>query len=197
MTTHCEYVFETASPLDRGQADQVCRAVLNLLRPHIGLIEIDAYTDDDELSDPARQAQAWLRGTGSARGRGDPGMGIRLDPSDEQHWQALRDYAARSIHVQLWGGRRERELGTLHDCASSVVVALTDPELTHLADTLGDLGSWVSLAQLRAAHRRARRAKWTARRRRWTSLFSPPWTRRDHQLARETTGPQDSSPRDH
>lgn len=101
-------------------------------------------------------------------------MGIRLDPLDERHWQALRDYAAWSINVQLWGGRFERDLGTLHDCASSVVVALTDAELAHLASTLGNSGSWVPLAQLRAARRRATQARWAARRRRWTSLFSPP-----------------------
>jgi hypothetical protein len=32
------YAFEASSPLDRGQADRVCRAVLDVLHPHIELI---------------------------------------------------------------------------------------------------------------------------------------------------------------
>jgi len=59
---------------DRVEASHACAAVLELLRPDLGLAVVDAYTDHaGRLTAEARQAEAWLRRRGAARAVGPGG----------------------------------------------------------------------------------------------------------------------------
>ena len=65
--------------VDRAEATLACQTVLDVLRPRLTSVRIDAYSDyRDELPPEVAQAQQWLRDVGRARGHGDPGMGIEL-----------------------------------------------------------------------------------------------------------------------
>jgi hypothetical protein len=60
-------------------------------------------------------------------------------------------------------GDHGNELATLHDCGSSVTVALAAPEAAHLAAELGDAGGLLRVTERsgsswRAAYRRTRAA---------------------------------------
>lgn len=121
---------------DRQLVEQVCLAVLEAVRPRTERICIDAYSDGD-LPAQARAAQDELRARGSHRtGRrhGDPGMAVKLHPTQPGDWELLLAYAAFSIHVELADGTGE--LATLHDCGLSIMVKLTEAEASRLADVL-------------------------------------------------------------
>jgi hypothetical protein len=73
--------------VDRAEATLACRALLDVLRPRLAKVRIDAYSDyRDELPPEVAQAQQWLRDVGLGRGGGDPGMSIELDPADDASW---------------------------------------------------------------------------------------------------------------
>ena len=111
--------------LDRGEATFVCHAVLNVLRPRLTKVWIDAYSDyRDELPPVVAQAQDWLREAERARGSGDPGMGIELDSKDARSWEVLWTYASWSINVDLVADA-DRMIASLHDCGYSVTAELT------------------------------------------------------------------------
>jgi hypothetical protein len=128
----------TVSPdtADRQLVEQVCLAVLDVVRPRTERICIDAYSDFG-LSVPAQAAQDELRARGSLRNgrrRGDPGMAVELDPSQPADWELARAYASSSIQVELEG--TGGILATLHDCGQSISVELTEAEAGRLAGML-------------------------------------------------------------
>ncbi|PFG39925.1 hypothetical protein ATJ97_2445 [Georgenia soli] len=165
---------------DRSEATFVCTATLEVLRPHLRLAIIDAYTDyADELTTSAATAQAWIRQRGSQQrhrsllhrlGLSDPAMAVHLDLSQEAEWEILRGYAPWSIGVWLYGPGG-LELGSFHDSGYSVVAALTDEERDVLVDELGPVAPLVRLDELHARrkaqrvtarlHRRRRRSNQT------------------------------------
>jgi hypothetical protein len=84
------------------------------------------------------QAQDWLREAGRARGSGDPGMGIELDPADAPSWDVLRTYAPWSINVDLVADA-DRMIAWLHDCGCSVTAELTADEAVQVTRQLADI----------------------------------------------------------
>jgi hypothetical protein len=78
----------TAWGIDRtftgpGAAGQACTIILDALRPRIAGTSVDAYSDyRDCLPTSVETTQDRLRAKGRLRGRGDPGMDVRLDPAD-------------------------------------------------------------------------------------------------------------------
>jgi hypothetical protein len=160
---------------DRAEATFVCTATLEVLRPHLRLAIIDAYTDyADELTTSAATAQASIRQLGSQQrhrsllhrlGLSDPAMAVHLDLTQETEWEILRAYAPWSISVDLYGpdGLDGPELGSFTDSGLAIVAALTDEERDVLVGKLGSVAPLVRLDDLHA-RRRAQRA--TARRQR-------------------------------
>jgi hypothetical protein len=168
-----EYVLDK-DVTDRGEASRACVAVLQTLRPHVRLVVVDAYTDyADELTAEARQAEAWLRRRGEHQGRrpwrrrtwpADPGMGIEVDPADDQHWYALSAYAPWSINVDLYGPDNE-DLGGFYDSGYSIVATLTETEVAEISPTLADIGALVLLKEVHARRKQERKALGLLRRR--------------------------------
>ena len=142
-----EYAFHpSAVELSRGDAVAVCTAALDLLRGEIDEAYVDAYSDyRDQLPAAVEQAQEALRALGAKRRRRrDPGMGIKVRAEDAEQWRLLREYAAWSIHVELWS-HSGRDLGALHDCAHSIVLHLTPEQRASLDATLAGIGEFVLL----------------------------------------------------
>jgi hypothetical protein len=143
----------------RDEASRACAAVLQLLRQHLRLVVVDAYTDyDDKLTADARQAQESLRRLGAGQGRrpwwrrnwpADPGMGIEMDPTDDQQWNALCAYAAWSINLDLYGPERE-DLGGFYDSGHSIGASLTAIEARQLSVALADIGPLTLLDEFHA-----------------------------------------------
>ncbi|HEV2886153.1 MAG TPA: hypothetical protein VGX49_04520 [Jatrophihabitans sp.] len=123
---------------DRELAERACLAVLDVVRARTRRITVDAYSDyRDSLSARAQAPQDELRARGqlsTGRNRGDPGMGVELDPSRPADWDLVRAYAAWSIHVEL--DSAESTLATLHDCGHSIGAELTEAEADQLAHLL-------------------------------------------------------------
>jgi hypothetical protein len=163
--------------VDRGEATLACQAVLDVLRHRAMRVWIDAYSDyTDELPPVVVQAQDWLREKGRARGSGDPGMGIELDPLDDRSWDVVRTYASWSIHVELAADADAYQvIACLHDCGYSVTAELTTEEAVEVSRKLADIVPVVPLHEARerdeterATAREARRAK---RKKRLSGLF--------------------------
>jgi hypothetical protein len=150
-----EYAFRPSSAeLSRDDAVAVCTATLDLLRSEIDRAFVDAYSDyRDQLPSPVEQAQTALRALGAKQRRRDPGMGIKVRADDVEEWMLLREYAAWSIHVDLWS-HSGRDLGTLHDCAHSIVLRLTTEQRVSLDAALAGIGTFVPLTD------RPRRRLW-------------------------------------
>lgn len=125
----------------RDIAVLACAAVLEILRPDVRAISVDAYSDfRDQLPAEVEQVQAWLRARGASRRGGDPGMGIELNPGDAEDWRALSVYASWSIHVELDDGDG-RGLGTLHDCGRSITAWLRNEQVETLAERIAGFGT--------------------------------------------------------
>ena len=148
--------------VDRGEATLACQAVLDVLRHRVVRVWIDAYSDDtDELPVMVVQAQDWLREEGRARGSGDPGMGIELDPSDDNSWDLVRTYASWSIHVELAADTDAYQaIASLHVCGYSVTAELTSDESVEVSHKLADI---VPVAPLYEARERDE-AEWATAR---------------------------------
>jgi len=150
--------------VDRAEATLACQTVLDVLRHRLTKVRIDAYSDyRDELPPEVAQAQRWLRDVGRARGHGDSGMGIELDPADDSKWDVLRTYASWSINVDLLTDRN-RQIAQLHDCGYFVTAELTVDEAVQVTRELADIAPVVPLVRERekaerATARQARRAR--------------------------------------
>lgn len=161
--------------VDRGEATLACQAVLGVLRHRLTKVRIDAYSDaGDELPPAVAEAQHWLREVGRARGYGDSGMGIKLDPADDRSWDVLRTFASWSINVELITDAN-RMITSLHDGGYSVTAELTADEAAQVTRKLADVAPVVSLLELRErgkAEKATKREERRARRRQWiTGLF--------------------------
>lgn len=158
----------------REDAEVVCAAVVDVLRPVIRLARVDAVSDHTDLMPPAvASGEAALRALGRQqrpRGR-DPVMAVEVAPADPE-WAAVERYAAWSIHVDLLA-EDERVVASLHDCGWSVSAALTDAEAVLLRERLLP---WAPLTPLNTVHERQREQKRDRRRHRLGALW--PWVRR-------------------
>ena len=163
--------------VNRGEATFACQAVLDVLRHRVMRVWIDAYSDyKDELPPAVAQAQDWLREKGRARGAGDPGMGIELDPADDRSWDVVRTYASWSIHVELAADADAYQIiACLHDCGYSVTAELTTDEADEVRRKLADIVPVVPLHEVRdrdkAVRATAREARRTKRKQRLSGLF--------------------------
>jgi hypothetical protein len=154
-TPTCWYVVPQ-DITDRGLAQHACLAVLDAVRSKVARVHIDAYSDyRDSLTPQAQAAQDELRARGANRRRGDPGMGVELDPASAADWDLLRAYATWSIHVELEGA--EGTLAVLHDCGQSVGAELTHAEADQLNRSLAGGLRVEALDQLRAREKADRR----------------------------------------
>jgi hypothetical protein len=143
------YVVD-ADLVDRDDATLACELVLEMLRPLLQLVVIDADSDfRDDLPDQVAAAQQRLRAVGAPRAAGKTGntgltgmtgMTVELDPSDDQHWADLRTYAAWSINVDLWAEPYVTQLGSLDDCGHAISAVLTHDQARVLATELADIG---------------------------------------------------------
>jgi hypothetical protein len=134
------YVVD-ADLADRDDATLACELVLEMLRPRLQLVVIDADSDfRDDLPDQVALAQQRLRAVGALRGAGDHGVTVELDPSDDEHWADLRTYAAWSINVDLWAEPYVTRLGSLDDCGHAISAVLTHDQALVLATELADIG---------------------------------------------------------
>jgi hypothetical protein len=159
--------------VDRAEATLACQTVLDVLRPRLTNVRIDAYSDfRDELPPEVAQAQRWLRDVGLARGHGDPGMGIELDPADDSSWDVLLTYASWSINVDLLTDRN-RQIAQLHDCGYSVTAELSANEAVQVAHKLADIAPVIPLLRERekAERAEARQARRARRRERIAGFF--------------------------
>lgn len=136
----------TDDTIDRELAEQACLAVLDAVRSRAEKASIDAYSDY-RASPTAQAAQDELRARGAQRRRGNPGMGVELDPASARDWELLRAYAAWSIHVEL--DSAEGTLAVLHDSGRSVGAELTEAEAVQLSRSLTGALRVESLAELR------------------------------------------------
>jgi len=151
--------------VDRAEATVVCSAVLDLLRPRLDRVVIDAYSDyRDAQPDDVAEAERWLLAKGALNRPGDPGWAIELDPADAEHWANLRRYAPWSINVNLCADPDPRPIATLHDCGYSVTAYLTPNEAANLAEAVVVVAPVLPLALLHA-RRRAQKAELRAVRR--------------------------------
>jgi hypothetical protein len=78
--------------LDPLESEFACHAVLGFVLARVETAWIDAYSDEDDLPEAAREAQKELFRMGRARESGDPGMGIDLDVSRSDHVRLLRTF---------------------------------------------------------------------------------------------------------
>ena len=107
---------------DHELTGSACLALLQVIRPRIAALWLDAWTD---LALPveaaAAQAALFARGERDGRTRRSKSYGsaIVLDVSDEEDWALLLAYASWSIHVELESADG-KILATLHDCAGSI-----------------------------------------------------------------------------
>lgn len=153
---------------DRDDAAAICAAVFDLIRPDVDRMGIDVYSDyrDDEMPPEVLAAQRRL--TESIRRRHTKRADISLVVTpDEAEWADAEVYAPWSIDVVVYG-RPSVMLACLHDCASSVVVELTEVDAAVLRDRVAHLAPLVLLADVhrrrREDRRRARAARRTERR---------------------------------
>ncbi len=84
-------------------------------------------------------------------------MGILIDPTDDEQWNALRVYGAWSIHVELFATpERGRGFPSLHDCGTSVDADLTADEVAELSTRLAGAVEVVTFAEAEQRHRLGR-----------------------------------------
>ena len=146
--------------IDRVEAELVCGAVIDVLRPILRMVQIDAISDfRSEMPAHVQQAEATLRrlGLGQRPPRGDPNMAIDVSTGDVE-WPAAELYAPWSINVDLLG-ERESVLGTLHDCGLAVTAELTVNEAAALRRRLEAVAPVTLLAELHARRRAAKRQR--------------------------------------
>jgi hypothetical protein len=132
-----------------GAADAalVCGAIFDVLAPIVATAVVDAYSDfTDQMPDDIRAAEQWLRGRGFARGTGDPGVGITVQPADDVSWTIVRAYAPWSVQIALFDASGAA-LAAIHDGGRSVMLDVCDEDALLLALAFGDSASLVPLSQ--------------------------------------------------
>lgn len=81
------------------------RVLLEDMRPLLGLILIDAISDDEgpqpAVAANAERALREIAG-GSAYGSGDEGINVQLDGRNEVHWRLFQVYAPLSVSATAW-----------------------------------------------------------------------------------------------
>ncbi|WP_298457643.1 hypothetical protein [uncultured Cellulomonas sp.] len=161
MVQRRKYAIDKAVT-DRAEAEAVCAAVMEVLRPVIRSAQIDVFTDHPEhMQEDVRRAEAQLVAEAERRKkRGSDGrLGLVVSTGDLE-WSAVESYAGWSINVDLTGADGE-DLATFHDCGYSVVAELTDDEAVVLRARLAAIAPVNLLSDI---HGRGRTEKRTARR---------------------------------
>jgi len=142
----------------REDAEAVCRAVVDVLRPVLRRARVDAVSDySDEMPAPVAEAEVALRALARRqrpRDR-DPVTAVEVTPADPE-WAAFELYAAWSIDVDLLA-EDEQEVGSLHDCGWSVTAALTDAEAVLMRERVGTTALVTLLAEVHERRRQQKR----------------------------------------
>ena len=140
MPPPARYVVD-ADLADRDDATLACELVLEMLRPRLRLVVLEADSDfGDDLPDLVAQAQGRLRAMGALQTAGDGAVTVELDPADDDHWADLRAFAAWSINVDLWAEPYVDHIGSLDDCGHAISAVLTHEQALMLAAELTDIG---------------------------------------------------------
>jgi len=153
---------------DRGEAEDVCAAVIDVLRPVMQTAWVDVVSDfTDVMPEPVRQAEAVLRAAGERQcpSRRDPVMAVEVAREDAE-WTAVETYAAWSINLELFDGDGA-DLATLHDCGYWASAEMTDDEAGELRSRLGPTLPLALLAELQARRRAEKQARRRQRLRSW------------------------------
>ena len=124
--------------LDPRESEFACQAVLRVVLARVDTAWIDAYSDEDDLPEAAREAQKELCRMGRARESGDPGMAIDLDISQSDHVRLLRTFASWSIGVELYDSSMQW-VAYIADTGSSMCFNVTDEEAAAIRADLGEL----------------------------------------------------------
>ena len=122
-----EYVIDKDVNV-RAEAETVCAAVIEVLRPVVCSAQIDVFTDfPRQMPEDVRRAEAQLVAAAKCRKRG--GSDGRMGPlvnADDPEWSAVESHAAWwSINADLAGPVGE-DLTTFYDCWFFVVAVLTE-----------------------------------------------------------------------
>lgn len=144
------------APEDRERMTLACDVLLELLRPQVQSLQVDAYSDhDDVMPAKVREVEDWIAARGEARPRSNLGrMGVELDPLDDKDWQRLRVYAAWSINVDIFGNW---PLATFHDSGRSVTARLSPAQATTANQRLPASWKMVPLGPILLAQKQQRR----------------------------------------
>ncbi len=172
----------TDANTDRQVVVEACQALLDVLRPVTAVALVDAVGSWTNVPPEAHVAEAWLRWHERQQyplAKGEGVMGILIDPTDDEQWNALRVYGAWSIHVELFAAVEDRcGFATLHDCGTSVEADLTPDEVAELSTRLAGAVEIVTFAEFQERERLAvqreseeRRARRAARWERLRSVF--------------------------
>ena len=141
---------------DRERMALACDVLLELLRPQVQWLQVDAYSDfDDVMPADVREVEDWIAARGESRRRSNLGrMGVELDPTDDADWHQLCIYASWSINVDLFD---DRPLATFHDSGWSVTARLTPAQATIANQQLPASWKMVPLAPILLAQKQQRR----------------------------------------
>ncbi|GGM90350.1 hypothetical protein GCM10009721_14740 [Terrabacter tumescens] len=101
--------------------------MLDVVLARVDTAWIDAYSDEGDLPEAAREAQDALLRMGHARGSGDAGMGIDVDVRRGDHVRLLRAFASWSIGVELYDDAMQW-VAYFSDTGASVCFNVTDEE---------------------------------------------------------------------
>ena len=151
----------------REDAEAVCAAVVEVLRPVLRRARVDAVSDHAErMPPPVASAEAALRALARRQRprEREPVTTVEVTPADPE-WAAFERYAAWSIDVDLLA-EDERGVASFHDCGLSVTAALTAAEALRLRERLRP---WAPLTPLSDVHGRRRQQKRDRRNRRLAS----------------------------
>ena len=146
--------------ISREDAEAVCAAVVDVLRPVLRLARVDAVSDHTGLMPPSvASGEAALRALGRQqrpRDR-DPVMAVEVTLVDPE-WAAFERYAPWSINVDLLA-EGEQQVASLHDCGGSMTAALTDAEAVLLRELLLPRAPLTPLVEVHERRRQEKRVR--------------------------------------
>jgi hypothetical protein len=128
-----------------------CAALIDALRDAATVVHIDAYSDyGDQMPGDIRAAEAWLRARGLARGVGDPGLAVAVEPADEVGWTIARAYAPWSSRVALFDAEAVN-IATLQDGGRFITLNLTVDLVEAVTEAVGPAAAPRPLAAIALA----------------------------------------------
>ena len=117
----CTLKFTDSTVAEYESATQL---LLDQVRWSTTLISVDAWSDHSQSFGPELLATLrFLKKLDASQHRWRPtGMGVRLDPLNDEHWEVARRFCPWSIHADFWTDDYVAAAAQVHD-ASEVVFA--------------------------------------------------------------------------